>query len=163
MTPASFTSSKARSAGVTGILVALVVIETGALHLLLMHVLPIAAYVLSMSNLGLILWLIADYRALGRETVRVDDAAVTLSLGLRVRARIPRTSLTRAVAPVWGQDLGAAAPPVLNATKPTTPNVLLVFREPQELSIAGMLRRRVDRVTFAVDDSAGLLSALGQS
>jgi len=157
---ASFTSSSARSAGVTGILVALVVIETGALHLLLMHVLPIAAFALSVSNLGLVLWLVADYRALGRETVRVDDAAVTLSLGLRVRARIPKASISRAVAPVWGQDLGAAAPPVLNATKPTTPNVLLIFREPQELSIAGLLRRRVDRVAFAVDDGPALLRAL---
>ena len=140
----------------------LVLIETAALHLLLVHVVPLLAYAVSTSNLSLIIWLIADYRALGRETVRLDGDSVALSLGLRVRGTVPRAAIARAVAPIWGRDLGAAAPPVLNATKPTTPNVLLEFTAPQTLTVAGLVRRPVRRLAFNVDHADDLLKALSQ-
>lgn len=140
----------------------LVVVETGTLHLLLVHFVPLLAYALSATSLSLLVWLIADYHALGRSAVQVTDKEVSVEIGRRLRATIPRDQIAAAMRPTW-QQLGAAAPRYLNPTKPGSPNVLLVFATPQTVTVLDLLHRPIERLGLQLDDPAGFLAALQES
>lgn len=143
------------------LLVMLIVVETAVLHLLLVRFVPPLAYALSAASLGLLLWLIADYRAMGRGGVAVDETELRLHVGRRLRATIPRDAVTRAISPTW-QDIGAASPRYLDPTKPSAPNVLVIFDDPQTVTLLNVVRRPITRLALHLDDPAAFLSALEQ-
>ena len=157
---ATFTCRTARSAAIVGIFVFLVLVETAVLHTVLIRRLPLMAYLVSLVSLASVAWLVADYVSMGGEAVQIEADVVHLRVGLRVRTRVPRAALASVTAPGW-QDLGAAAPRYLNATKPATPNVLLVFEPAQDVVLVGAARRTVQRMALHVDDPGGLIAALG--
>jgi hypothetical protein len=156
---AAFTSARARSAAVTGALVMLIVVETSALHFLVHPVAPVLGFVLTALSVCALWWIVADYRAMGRVAARIDATTLHLAVGRRLRASIPRSALAASFTPTWS-DLGAAAPPHLNATKPATPNVLLVFATPQPVLILGVVRKPIKRLSLHLDEPAAFLAAL---
>ena len=159
---AVFTCKSARSGAVTGLLIMLIAVETGTLHVLLVRFVPLLAYALSATSLSLLLWLIADYRALGRAAVAVESTELRIAIGRRLRAAIPRARIAAALNPTW-QQLGAAAPRYLNPTKPATPNVLLVFDSPQQVTLLDALQRQITRLGLHLDDPAGFIAAVTSS
>ena len=136
----------------------LVIVETGILHLLLVRHVRVLAYAISSLSLTAIVWLVADYRALGREALRLDRTHLHIRIGWRVRAVIPRDQIATAFAPTW-RDLGTGAPPYLNPTKPATPNALLVFRAPQDVLIIGRVHRAVARLALHLDEPGAFFDA----
>jgi hypothetical protein len=160
VTSTAFTCRSARSAAVLALLLMLLVLETVTLHLLLFRFVPILAYTVSALSVTLLIWLVADYRAMGNEALRLDPTHLHVRVGLRLAANIPRTEITAVSSPTW-LDLRAEAPPYLNATKPATPNLLFVFREPRPIRVVGLHTRRVARLALHLDDPAAFLSAWG--
>ncbi|MGE5245153.1 MAG: hypothetical protein ACM3SQ_13065 [Betaproteobacteria bacterium] len=160
MAVVNFTCRTARSAAVTAILVALVVLETAVVHLLLMRV-RVLALAVSAASLAAVVWLMADYVAMGGPAAHLDGEWVHLRVGRRARATIARAAVAGALAPGW-QDLGLSAPKYLNPTKPASPNVFLVFADPQAVELFGAIRRPVRRIALHLDDPAGFLAALGR-
>jgi|SRR6185436_6472321 len=146
----SFTSAGARSGAIMGVLAMLLVVETAALHLLLWRFMPRLAWGLTALSLYALWWLVSDYISVGRVALRLDATTLHVHVGRRVRATIPRTAIAQAFSPSW-RDLGASAPPHLNATKPATPNVLLIFSSPQTVTLLGVMRRSINRLSLHLD------------
>jgi len=155
----AFTSAGARSGAVMGALAMLLVVETAALHLLLWRLMPRLAWGLTALSLYALWWLVTDYIAVGRVGLRLDATTLHVHVGRRLRATIPRAAIAAATSPTW-RDIGAAAPPHLNATRPAPPNVLLVFVAPQPVRVLGMLPRTIGRLSVHLDDPAAFLKAL---
>ncbi len=155
----AFTSAGARSAAVTGALAMLLIVETAGLHLLLWRLMPRLAWGLTALSLYALWWLLTDYITVGRVGLRLDATTLHVHVGRRLRASIPRAAIVSATRPTW-RDLGAAAPPPQNATKPASPNVLLVFTAPQPVRVLGMLPRSIERLSVHLDDPEAFLTAL---
>jgi hypothetical protein len=147
-------------ATVAGILV----VETAALHLLLVRWVPIVAWLLTAASVSALAWLLRDDRALRRpDAVRVDATHLHLDVGRRVRAAIPRSEVGEVLMPTW-RDLAAAVPRPLNATKPASPNVLVFLKSPQRIRVLGVVERAVERIALHVDEPERLVALLsGQS
>lgn len=158
--PLVFTCRGARSAGVTGLIGGLIVIETAVLHLLLVHLLPALAYLLTLSSLLLLVWLIRDFHALGvRPALTIDGDSARVTVGQRVRGEFLLAAVDAAFRPTW-KDLGASAPRYLNGTKPAAPNVLIVFTSAQHLTLVGAIRRPVMRLALHLDEPEHCVAAL---
>jgi hypothetical protein len=159
----SFSCRSARVPAITWTIAAVLVIETAALHLLLMRRVPIAAWCLTAMSLLALAWLFGDDRALRRaDAVRVDAEHLHFAVGKRLRGSVPRQAVGRVLTPTW-RDL-AGEPHPLNATRPASPNVLVVLTSPQRVRVAGGLEREVGRIALHVDEPSRLVALLsGQS
>ena len=158
-TSIAFTSAGARSGAITAVIAMLLVVETAALHLLFRRVAPLLAWGLTAASLYALWWLVSDYITVGRVALRLDASTLHVHVGRRLHATIPRAAIASAIAPTW-RDLGAAAPPHFNATKPATPNVLIVFAAPQPARLLGMLPKSIGRLALHLDEPAAFLAAL---
>lgn len=150
----------ARSGAMTSVIGTLIVAETATVHVLLMLFSPVLAYLFSASSLSLLVWLVLDFRALGTQpALSIAGATLRVTIGRRVRGEVPLATVAGAIRPSW-QELSGSAPRFLNGTKPTTPNVLLVFSPPQELLLFGAVRRPVTRLALHVDDPDRCIASL---
>jgi hypothetical protein len=158
-----FSYRSARSAGITFTLVAVILIESAAVHVAVAARRPTLAWVLTLTSLIAVLWLVRDYRAMGIGVVRLGDDSVDLAIGRRFGVVIPLAAIERATAPTF-RDLPAAGTTqgrdFLNLTKPAAPNVLLVIGAPRRIRLAAGLHRDVRRIAFRLDDGASFLGAL---
>lgn len=142
-----------------GTIAALIVIETAALHLLLARRVPLLAWFLTAMSLLALAWLYGDDRALRRgEAVRVDAEHLHFAVGKRLRGSVPRSAVGRILTPTW-RDL-AGGPRPLDATKPASPNVLVVLTSPRRLRVVGGVEREVERIALHVDDPDRLIALL---
>lgn len=138
-------------------------IETLVLHLWLSSRHPIIAWVLTVSSLAAISWLVADYRALGRGAVGLTDEMLDLRVGRRFAVAVPTTAVSSALRPTW-RDLPNPGSPqavgYLNLTKPAAPNVLLILSTPIEVRLPGGLRRSATSVALCLDEPEAFLAAI---
>src|SRR5690242_1262839 len=105
-----FTYRSARSGSLmAGIALALLV-ETVVLHYWLVAKHPLLAWVLTLVSLTTLAWLAADYVAMGRGAVRLDDRSLRLDIGRRFSVRLPREYVASAIQPAW-RDLPEAGTP----------------------------------------------------
>jgi hypothetical protein len=116
-------------------------------------------------SIATLAWLAADYVAMGRGAVRLDDEALALDVGRRFSLRIPRGKVAAVVQPQW-RDIPEAGTPAaadyLNLMKPAAPNVLVTLAEPARVRIAGGIRRTVRRIGLHVDEPQRLVEALAR-
>lgn len=158
-----FSYRSARSAAITITLVAVIVIESVAVHFAVVTRQPVLAWVLTLTSLVAVLWLVRDYRALGTGAVRLGDETLELTIGRRFAIVIPLAAIERAVAPTF-RDLPAAGTTkgrdFLNLTKPAQPNVLLVLGEPRRVRLTAGVHRDARRIAFRLDDASSFLAAL---
>jgi hypothetical protein len=158
-----FTYRSARSGSLVAGLGLAIAVEMVALHLWLAARHPVFAWLLTASSLAALLWLVADYRALGRGAVRLDDHALELSVGWRFALRLAPDDVATAVRPGW-RDLPQAGTPAAagyqNLMKPATPNVLLTLVAPTIARLPGGLRRPVQRLGLHLDEPDRFLTAL---
>lgn len=158
--PAVFSCRSARSPAIAWTIGALIVIETAALHLLLVRRVPLAAWGLTAASLSALVWLWSDDRALRRaDAVRVDGTHLHCDVGKRLAASFPRSAVREILTPTW-RDLAAGATRPFNATKPASPNVLIVFAAPQKARVIGGLTRDIERLALRVDAPEQLVAIL---
>lgn len=141
-------------------LATLVVLETAGVHLLLLRYSLLLALAVSLISLSALIWLIADYLALGRLTSLITDESLVLRVGRRATATIPRKLLATAISPSWRDLPDAPNRSYLNVTKPAEPNLLLTFSEPVVVKLPGGLRRSIRMLAVHVDTPEAFLAAL---
>jgi hypothetical protein len=158
-----FSYRSARSGAITSALVAVIAIESAAVHFAVASRLPVLAWVLTLTSVLAVLWLVRDYLALGTGVIRLWDDMLELAIGRRFAMNIPLATIERATAPTF-RDLPAPGTKhgrdFLNLTKPAAPNVLLVLREPQRVRLTAGVHRHARRITFRLDDAPCFLAAL---
>ena len=163
MTPLEFSYRSARSAAITFTLVAVIVIESVAVHFAVAARRPVLAWVLTLTSLVAVLWLVRDYLALGTGAVRLGEEMLELTIGRRFAIVIPLAAIERTAAPTF-RDLPAAGTTqgrdFLNLTKPAAPNVLLILREPRRVRVTAGVHRDARRIAFRLDDAPSFLAAL---
>jgi hypothetical protein len=147
---------------VAGIALA-ITIETFVLHVLLFGRHPILAWALTSSSLSAIAWIIADYRALGRGAVQIEDQIIDLRIGRRFAMQVPTAAVVSAMRPSWRDvpvrgTTGAIG--YLNLTKPAGPNILLTLAAPAMVRLPGGMRRSVTRLGVCLDAPDEFLAAL---
>ena len=163
MTSLEFSYRSARSAAITTTLVVVILIESVAVHFAVAARRPVLAWVLTLTSVAAVLWLVRDYLALGTGAVRLGEETLELEIGRRFAITLPLTVIERAAAPTF-RDLPAAGTTqgrdFLNLTKPAAPNVLLVLREPTHVRLTAGVRRAARRIAFRLDDAPSFLAAL---
>jgi hypothetical protein len=146
---------------VTGVLVGLSVVELGAVHVILGAVFGVGHFGLHLAlvavNLSGIAWILGDARALGASHHVVGADTLSLRLGRRASADVPRDAILSAVATSGANDGG------LRVTPLEEPNVALSFD--REIPIATLFGRvrRARRLSLYVDRPDAFLAALARS
>jgi len=110
-----------------GLLVA-VVAETIGLHFWLMTKWPHAVWLLTLSDLYAIVWLVADARALSLSAVRVSDGTLDIRFGMRWKAVVPLAQIESIESVSIGGD--EKKPWDLKFALVEEPDTLITFREP---------------------------------
>lgn len=160
--PGAFVFGVRRRSGYGPVLVGLffaLIAEAIAVHLLVRRWSVVAAWILTILTAYAALWLIGDFRALGRRTILVTGDALIVRLGLRWSVRVPLDAI-RAVRAA--ESPGPAAPDHLRA-------VILgaerqVVELDSELVAVGFygIRRRVRSIGLSVDEPERFLRCLEQ-
>jgi hypothetical protein len=147
---------------VAAVLVGLSIVELGALQLLLRGVLGgghvgVHLGVVALHVYG-VAWIVGDARALGETRHVVGARAVSLRLGLRAAADVPRDAIVfagsaDALAP-------AAAKKAVRLTPLDAPNVALSLAHAVDVTTAFGRRRRAKHLLLFVDRPAAFAAAL---
>ena len=158
-----FTYRSARSGSLVIGLGLVIVIETVVMHLWLGRYHPVLAGCLTATSASAIGWLAADYRALGRGTLRIDVNTLDLRVGRRSAVRVPRSAVATVVHPSWREIPASGSPEsreYRNLMKPATPNVLVTLVAPALIRFPGGVERSVRKLGLRVDDPLGFIAAL---
>jgi hypothetical protein len=159
-TSAAFTYRGARSGALTAGAALALVIETVVLHLWLSPGRPRLAWTLSVLGVVALLYLGLEFRAWGRGAVRVTPEGIDLAIMGRVRARVARADVVSAIVAGWRDLPDGPESAYLNATSPAEPNVLLAFRQPVAVRVAGLVPRRVTRLGLRLDDPVAFIASI---
>ena len=157
-----FTYRTARSGALVIGITMVVIVETIALHALLIRAHNWLAWTLTLFSVSALWWIASDYRAMATGAVQLGDETLELTIGKRFRAEILRRDIASATKPTW-RERPAYARDYLNVTKPATPNVLLVLHNPATVRLPGGVRVRYARFGMHLDDPDAFLAALNVS
>ena len=158
-----FSYRTARSTAITTAIIAVVLIESVAVHfaVAIRHV--TIAWMLTLSSLLAILWLVRDYTALGAGAVRLSANDVELTIGRRFDLSIPLTTIARVITPTF-RDLPTPGTTqgddFLNLTGPAAPNVLMALEEMRRVRITMWIGRDVKRIALRLDDPGAFIMAV---
>lgn len=156
-----FAARHARSASLLGGLLLAVAVETIAVHLWLITNHPILAWTLSAVSVLSLLWLVGDYRALGRARVELAEQTLCIRVGWRATADIPLHVVQSVQRPAWrdipesGQDKH-----YLDLMAPTDPNVLLTLHHAVPVRLMGSLNRPATRLGLTLDAPDAFVAAM---
>ena len=137
-----------------GFLVVLVA-EAVGLHLWLMTKWPTAVWLLTLSDIYAIFWLIADARALNLSAVRVTSDSLDIRFGMRWRAEVPFEDI-ESIVPIRGDEKCWDVKFALIED----PDTLMTFRRPVILRGAYGFRKSVTKVALLLEDTGGLSQVL---
>lgn len=149
-----------RRSGYGPVLAALLIaltVEAIAVHLLVRHWSGAAAWILTILTAYGVVWLIGDFRALGRRPVLLTDDELIVRLGLRWTVRVPLTCI-RAV-----QEAGSSKPQGadhLRAVLLGAERQVVMLDSAQVATGFYGLRRRVRSIGLRVDEPDRFLSSL---
>jgi hypothetical protein len=142
---------------------AAILIETVAIHLLLVRRIPWLAWTLTALSVYAVVWLVRDYLAMGSHALSVDGESIQLKVGRRFDLSITRSQIARVIQPTF-RDLPTPGTnqgrDFLNLTKPGAPNVLITLREPVRVRLPGGMHRQVQRLALHLDDAAAFVATL---
>lgn len=141
----------AQSIGITAVVSVAMCIETSGLHLILASRHPWLAWTLTLSSVSALWWLIGDHRAMATSSIRITAEHLEGEIGKRTTFSVPTSRVASVERP---RLMPVAGPPrgYLNITKPSSANVLIVFREPVPLKILGVARP-VTQLALHLDDA----------
>ena len=152
-----------RKSGYGPVLIALLfalLVEGIAVHLLVRHWSAVAAWILTILTAYAVVWLIADYRALGRRTIALTPGELIVRLGLRWTVRVPLARI-RAVREATGSST-PQGPDHLRAVILGPERQIVELDTPLEATGFYGIRRRVRSIGLSVDEPALFLQALGR-
>jgi hypothetical protein len=133
---------------ILGIMIALLCIETAALHIIVLHWSKIAAIILTGLSIYSLLWLIGDFHAIRLQPVLVTDDNIELRIGIRWKGTIP-------ISTVESIEAGSGPPrstkgyvraSVLGA------RVVLSLNQPVILKGLFGLTRHASKIGLSIDD-----------
>ena len=105
----TFTCRTARSAAIPIGIGIVLTVESVVLHLWLVSRHPAIASALTLSSLVTLAWLAADWRAMGHAGVDVGEGALSVRIGRRFVADVPRAGQQRGSAMQGMQGIGSSA------------------------------------------------------
>jgi hypothetical protein len=152
MSASEFTYSTSRSPAIVTAFIAILAVEMIVVHILLFHWMPVVAWVVLVTSLLAIVWLVADYRARGDRAVRVDAAEVVFPMGLSRPFLIARPSVRRVIRPSWRDIPSEFDAPYVNLTAPAQPNVLLVLAAREPIPMGLGIRKKAHLVGLHLDE-----------
>ncbi|OXM15271.1 hypothetical protein [Paenibacillus herberti] len=129
----------------------LLLLEGVALHFLLHQFSPILAWITSLSNLYLILLMVADYRAMRLYPIQVAQQELRIQYGLQLVGRIKPDELL-SVSHISNLELSPEEKRSAFVPSGTDSNVMLILT--QKIPITGMFGRilHLDRICLHVDE-----------
>lgn len=157
---ALFTQHAARSRTLVIGLGAMLLLESAAVHALLMgrpwwvHALLLTA------NASTIWFLWAHDRAVGDRPVSVTEAGIDIPHGLLVRVSAPWSHVAGATRPTWKDLPSDVARGVLKISGFDDPNVLLQFGEPVAAKLGLGVSRAVTTIGLRLDDPDAFVRAV---
>jgi hypothetical protein len=131
--------------------------EAIAVHLLVRHWSAAAAWVLTILTAYAVVWLIGDFRALGRRPILLTDDELVVRLGLRWTVRVP---LARIRAVRGAGILKPQGPDHLRAVLLGAERQVVVLDSEQVATGFYGLRRRVRSIGLSVDEPERFLRCL---
>ncbi len=117
---------------------AIIVIETVAVHLLLARWSPLAAWFATALSVYAAIWLAGDYRALLRRRTEIVGHSLRFCLGLRFEAMIPLSNISA----IESCRTFEKSKDAIKATAMQEPNLVLRFAEPVEVTGMYGVRRK---------------------
>jgi len=121
------------------------------------------AWLLALSSIAAVAWLVRDHVALGVGVVRLTANAANLTIGRRFHVVLPLDAIGRVITPTF-RDLPTPGTTqgrdFLNLTKPAAPNVLIVLEEPHRVRVTMGITREVKRIALKLDDPAAFIAAI---
>jgi hypothetical protein len=156
----SFSALSARSKPlVIGVSIAIVV-ESLAVHVLIVQRYPWLALILWLTNIYTIWWLVRDYRMVeSRPTLlRQDDAIV--GIGKRLRGAVPYAIMESVLQPSWQERPGPTTPEYVKLSGTGDPNVLIRLREPYTFIGPMGIRKSGRLIGLEIDDPGGFVRAV---
>ena len=156
-----------RRSGYGPILAALLMaaaVEAIAVHLFVRHWSVVAAWILTGFTAYAVVWLIGDFRALGRRTILLTEDELVVCLGLRWTVRVPLSQILSVRVPSVRESSG----PSVSASRPDHLRAVILGAERQIVELASELvavgfygiRRRVRSIGLSVDDPKRFLAAI---
>ena len=144
---------------ILGILMFVLIVETFALHMIVMRWSVFAAWILTVVSLYSALWLVGDYHAIRVHPIIVSPERLYLRTGLRWRADIPLEN-------VEGVEIGSARNPkaadYLRASI-LWPRATLLLKDPIEIHGLFGRKKTAKRIGLSVDDPEALKAALSRT
>lgn len=160
-----FSYRDARSGAITTAFVAVILIESVAVHFAIAARNRPLAWALTLTSLLAVAWLVRDYLALGSGVIRLVDETLQLTVGHRFDIPIPIQDIERAIRPSF-RDLPAPGTnqgrDYANLTKPAAPNVLIVLTATKKVRLTAGIHRELRRIALKVDDPTAFLTALDE-
>lgn len=139
-----------------------IVVESLAVHMLIVRRYPWLAVLLWLTNAFTIWWLVSDYRIVeSRPTVLRRDHAV-VGIGKRLRGAIPYTMMEAVLQPTWQERPGPTTPEYVRLSGMGDPNVLLRLREPFSFIGPMGVRKSGRLIGLKLDDPDGFVRAVRQ-
>ena len=137
-----------------------IVVESLAVHLLIVQRYPWLAVLLWLTNAFTIWWLVRDYRMVeSRPTLlRGDNAFV--GIGKRLRGAIPYTMMESVLQPTWQERPGPATAEYVKLSGTGDPNVLIRLREPYTFVGPMGVRKSGRLIGLKLDDPDGFVRAV---
>jgi hypothetical protein len=158
----AFSSLTARSLNfVVGVSIVLVV-ESLALHALLLKRWPLLSLVLAVLNAWTIWWLARDYRAVATEPTLVRKSDLYLRLGRRIRGVVPLTDVREVIRPTWQQIPSVATGDYIKMSGADDPNVLVKVANRVTFEGAFGIRRQGMVIGLRLDDPDGFTKLVNE-
>ena len=136
------------------------VIEGAVLHLWVAERSQAWAWTITVLNVVTLVWLWREYRSGQQARLTVSATDIAIDAGSRLRCRVPRSAIASVEAATW-RSVPDMARDFVNTAKPLEPNIVLVFREPIEVTLVLGITRRVARIGLRVPDADAARGLLG--
>jgi hypothetical protein len=147
----AFSHRSARSALLMTVVIFLVAVECTVAHFLLHPYFPTFGFIITAFGVVSLGWMVWDYRLLGRATTLVTADSIVLRVGLRAKAIVPLRLVQSVSTPSWSDLSTETQRLLLDLTKPTDPNILLVLSEPVPVKLLGALQRPAQQIALSID------------
>lgn len=133
---------------ILGVMIALLCVETAALHIIVLHWSRIAAIILTGLSIYSLLWLIGDFHAIRLQPVLLTQDCIELRIGIRWKGTIP-------ISNVASVDIGSGPP--RNAKGYVRASVLgarVVLNLSQPVTVKGLfgMQRTASKIGLSIDD-----------
>ncbi|HZS37197.1 MAG TPA: hypothetical protein VFF06_10230 [Polyangia bacterium] len=151
---------RAQWRGLAAVFGFLILVETGAMHLVIARWSPAAAWIATALGVYSIVWLVGDWRALAAHPLALDGTTLRADIGLRWRVTIPLALVEDVTSPSGDER---ADPDYLNLGPDRAPSLVVRLRAPIEARGLFGRKRLARRLGLPADAPSELAAALESS